>query len=412
MALINQKLTEIAHSRNLNYLAYTIGLFGITYLIWKLISLQGTDLTFRYIWIAGSIWSQGLNPYGPEYFITASNMFETFNGQPFYYPPNWWGPAQLLAIFEYQVAMEIWRFLNVTLILLSSLLLNRAFRTADIPISNSYLAFYTGLVSLMQITAVVLATGQTVVLMYFGVVLVVCGFMHSSRWQMVLGLTILLLKPQIGVALCFALLMFKRHHVTLFWTGGITFLLTLPALVSTGPIETMRSFLGGLSKHSSFPSNIAEFSTGLKNLVAHTIGAAPSSTLYMLIAIGILMVIGAIVNLKSSKLNEDMYFRSQISYLMFALSVLAFLSPIHEYDMLVLLPILMLATICELKVQAALLVIFLLMSRAGNLANIMGYASLDDERLFVSAYYTLMLIILIFVTARNLVHQLSSATSD
>ena len=50
--------------------ALAFGLFAIAtiYLVWKVIgaaALPGYD--FKYLWIAGRMWWEGLNPYGPEF---------------------------------------------------------------------------------------------------------------------------------------------------------------------------------------------------------------------------------------------------------------------------------------------------------------------------------------------------------
>ena len=108
-----KSLMDRLDKRTLDMLALSIGAFGIFYLIWKYSSLIGKDLTFKYFWLAGRLWSGGMSPYGADYQHVGESLFETFNGQPFYYPPNWWPVSGFMALFDYATATEIWRLINV-----------------------------------------------------------------------------------------------------------------------------------------------------------------------------------------------------------------------------------------------------------------------------------------------------------
>ncbi len=405
MDYLETELRKIVHWRTTKLAALVFGCAGLCYLFWKLISLQGIDLSFRYIWIAGSIWLDGGNPYGEEYFQLSSELFEGFNGQPFYYPPNWWAVAQSFALFDYSVAMEIWRFISISCVLASSLFLYRALKSSIDTVGVPYMIFYTGLVSLMQITAVVLATGQTVILMYLGMALTASGVLKTNRVLTVIGLSILLLKPQIGVPLCCALLMVRKHQITVLWTGIVGILLAAPAFVITGPVTTLKTYFNGLSQHANFPSNAPEVSTGLKNILAYTMQSTPSSTSLMIIAILVVLVVGYLANRKSEKITSERQDKFNILYMILAVSLVAFFSPLHEYDMLILLPMLLLATAFELKFQAIFLMVFIAMCRTGNIGALFGFTNHDEERIFVSVVYTIALLLLIGAAARKFYNQ-------
>ena len=226
--------------RTIKVAAAAIGLAGIFYLLWKTIALRGQDLSFRYLWFAGSLWLDGINPYGSQYQEIGHKLFASFNGQPFYYPPNWWPISTFMGKFEYQTAMEIWRTFNMLVIISSTFLLNSALKRVNINILPAYLIFYTGIVSFMQATVISLSTGQTSILMYLGVCLVIYAALTGKHIILAIGFAIVLLKPQIGVPLMIAFLPFRKHHLSIFYASVITFLFSLPALITDRSFTTFR----------------------------------------------------------------------------------------------------------------------------------------------------------------------------
>ena len=385
----------IRGQHHLSKVGLAIGMLGITYLIWKIISLQGQDLTFKYIWLAGSLWQNGLSPYSIEYQEIGHKMFTTFNGQPFYYPPNWWPFSNILAAFDYNTATEIWRVLNGLCIVSSTFLLNGALKKIDINLTPSSLVLYTGLVSLMQASAIIIATGQTTILIYFGLCLVIYSAVNSRPLWLALGLCVMLLKPQIGVVLFFAFIPFKKYHMALLYTCALTLLLMLPALITIGPFETILPYLKGLSQHSSFATNEAQNSTGLKSILYNITNFKLPSTMATLLSI--VGAVGAGLYFKKSGKENSTNF---IRYLMIIIMITAFIAPLHEYDMIIIVPLILLSAIYGVRAQWLLSLPFIILARSGNIGDLLTPENADDARYYTSVITTIALVALIIILAK------------
>ena len=385
----------IRGQHHLSKVGLAIGMLGITYLIWKVISLQGQDLTFKYIWLAGNLWQDGLNPYSIEYQEIGHKMFTAFNGQPFYYPPNWWPFSNILAAFDYTTATEIWRVLNGLCIISSTFLLNGAMKKIGINLTLSSLILYTGLVSLMQASAIIIATGQTTILIYFGLCLVIYSAVNSRPLLLALGLCVMLLKPQIGVALFFAFIPFKKYHMALLYTCVLTFLLMLPALITIGPLETILPFLKGLSQHSSFATNEAQNSTGLKSILYSITNFKLPSTMATLLSI--VGTLGAGLYFKKSDKENSTNF---ITYWMIIIMITAFVAPLHEYDMIIIAPLILLCAIYGVRAQWLLSIPFIILARSGNIGDLLTPENADDARYYTSVITTIALVAMVIILCK------------
>ncbi len=395
--------TDIHNNKWTKHPLTAIGLIGICYLAWKIVALQGEDLTFKYIWFSGSLWLDGQSPYGPEYMEMGHKLFTGFNGQPFYYPPNWWAISTFFASFDYITAMEIWRVLNGIFILSGTVILNNALRHLGIKLNIGHLIFYTGLISIMQITPVILTTGQTSLLIYLGLCLLINGILADRKWVLTLALCIIVLKPQIGVPLMAALLAFRQHHFALLRASVITIILTIPALISGGPVATITLFLKGLSKHSGFITNSPENSTGLKNILINIFNIEASSTLLTTLSIFMLFIIAMYVKRRTGWGNETLNSRKRIILMIVSLVAVGFIAPLHEYDMIMIAPVLLLTCKFDFRFQNIITLIFMLMMRPGNIANILNIHDVDQERAFIAIIMTTALtFMLVFVFIQSM----------
>ena len=389
-------IAEVFENKNLRALGVIIGILGIAYLLWKIISLNGDDLTFKYLWFAGSLWQDGLNPYGDGYIILGQKLFESFNGQPLYYPPNWWPISNLLALFEYEIAMEIWRFGSATAIITATLFLNEALKKIGIKTSKTYLIFYTGLVCFMQATVIGLSTGQTAIAMYFAFSLFIYAAICTRPVLLSIGLCILLLKPQLGVPLFFALLPFRRFHLELLYTCALTFLFILPAAITIGPLETLLPYLKGLAQYSTFAANDPLNSTGLKKVIVLIVGADLSSSVATLLSIIAAVFIGFYYSKRQMSKNSD---RNLIGFFITLISLTAFVAPLHEYDLIIVAPIMFLAKIYPINFQIFLTLAFLVLMRCGNIADLFAPTTVDEARYYTATVATFALIVIIAVNS-------------
>lgn len=390
-------IEKALENRSVRLLGLAIGVLGLSYLLWKVISLSGEDLTFKYLWFAGSLWQDGLNPYGEDYMIIGHQLFKGFNGQPLYYPPNWWPISSFLALFEYDIAMEIWRVGSAIAIIVSTFFLDKTLKIIDITLSKTYLIFFTGLVCFMQATAVGVATGQTAILLYFALSLTIYAAVHARPILLALGLCILLLKPQVGVPLFFALLPFKKFHPALLYTCALTFLFTLPALFTIGPLETILPYLKGLSQHSTFATNNPLNSTGLKKIISLLLSVGLSSSVASVLSIIVTTLTGLVYSKRQTDQSPDNDNKVLIGFFITTISLIAFIAPLHEYDLIIVAPIILLAAIYQINFQIFVTLAFLVIVRCGNIADLFAPSSVGEARYYTATIATMALIAILAI---------------
>lgn len=372
---LNKFLTELSNAKWLKLIGVLVGCVGIAYLGWKFVKLWGYDIDFKYIWLSGKLWSVGESPYSSQFQQQGQILFEVFNDSPFFYPPNWWIVSTFFGQFEYQSAVDLWRCINIGLLISSSFLLRAGMRQAGTNLSWTYLIFYTGLVSLMQATSISLAFGQTAILMYFGVCLIIYATLSHKQLWLVVGFCLILLKPHIGIALMTAYAPFKIYRTPLIFTSVATAIISLPALLSNGIINTIISYLDGLSKYDEDIVNNPQSSSGLKN-VFHLITNIQLSGLFVTF-LTILCVFVSIMFLKrrglsiSAKVGTDKH----IVLLMLSICISGVLMPLHSYDTIFIAPIILLAARFEGMSQWIFSILFLFILRSDNLATATGFYS-------------------------------------
>ena len=325
--------------------AFLLALMGLRRLLLSLYYVSGTSgYDFRYIWLAGHVWLNGEDPYSASFRRTSAML--TWDGhapEVWLYPPNWWPLSALLAFIDLGTANLLWNIGNVLLCLVASFLIVSSFRRAHtgLKCDNTVrdLLFALGaalpLIHLfgaaeLEATATVIAVGQTSLLIYFGLALLLYGIGKDSRPLCVAGLVILFLKPQIGLAFAALFLVYSQWtRRTLAVALGLSLVLALPALIShpLAPLEMVR---GIIREGDSVRPNVAQAMTGLRNVLWHTFGldvGGPVSSLFAALA----AVAGALT-IKRIYEHED---RRRVLWLCAILSAAATaaFAPLHFYDL-------------------------------------------------------------------------------
>ena len=253
---------------------------GATYYLYrKAMAVSGAaGFDFRYLWLAGELWLDGISPYGDQYqVIGAERIAKGHVPISWVYPPNWWGISAVLALFELDRSSHLWNLFNIVLLFGSSILTIRAFIAADPRLGGSglragdlapftlplILLHFCGLAAL-EASALVLAVGQTSILIYFGMALLAYGMTGRRRWGAVAGLTVIFLKPQIGLIFALAFLIWNREaRRVLLWALIVSLLLALPAFVSDPMVPL--SFLHALGGYDAFAdANRPQAMTGIR----------------------------------------------------------------------------------------------------------------------------------------------------
>lgn len=399
-------LQDSRFRRVISAAALLIGGFGIVYLFRKSIVADWSDVDFIYIWLSGHLWSQGISPYGVEFIEQGSILFDIFNGQAFFYPPSFWFISRIFATFEYQTAVEVWRWTSVSLLLLSSLLLKAGMGNAGIKISWPTIIFYTGLVSFMQGTVLTFVLGQTSIVIYFAVCLVIYSALSRNNILLAVGLCLVLLKPNVGAGLFIAFLPFAIYRKSVVLTVFGSLLMSLPALLPFGVINTIISYLTGISEHSGYIANQAQLTTGIRNIFYHLTDIEMSSTLAVLITVlGILMTM--IVIAKTSILMKEGQENEKVLFILaLSLSMIGFLAPLHVYDFMFVAPVILLTQKLGKYTQVVIFVSFLVIARSQNITFEAGIFRPHYPNLWAGSELSTMAsffnTVLIFVVAKNL----------
>ena len=74
-----------------------------------------------------------------------------------------------------------------------------------------------------------------------------------------------------------------------------------------------------------------------------------------------------------------------------------FFAPVHDYDMILVAPVLLLGAVLGTARQMLLAVPFLLLVRAGNIGDLFGPTTVDEARFYGSVVSTVALIIMVAI---------------
>ncbi len=349
------------------------GILGISaiYFLSKTLFFQGETLDFKYLWLAGELWEQGLNPYGDVYVQAGREIFTNGNVPTWMvYPPSWYPIARLLSLFPYSVANLIWLNFSMIAIVLGFFVCTDTFRRtgpAATLLETSGMVAFLGLGSIM---AIAVSVGQTSPLFFLGFALFWRGWSLQRHTAFIVGLIILMLKPNIGLP--FAILALTRPF---FWRpvligGAITILMAIPSFFPEKSISILTDYLAQLGQYGSAVWNGPANMTGLRNLV-YLISGHDMSSFLLTPTAAILSGIYGLVTLNKVDITPD-------RQLMMVLALTTFLVPMHTYDFLVLAPMLLWLHREPWKIRVALGAAMLVLLRVNNVANVTGLTYLAE----------------------------------
>jgi hypothetical protein len=232
---------------------------------------------------------------------------------------------------------------------------------------------------LMQATAIALFIGQTSILVFFGFAAMIFGILKERPLSLVVGLTFLALKPQVGIVAFLAVAAHHRDRWTILPAAGICLLATTPIAFSGNYFATVEDFLLGLPSFSRFVGNTPPNMTGLINISDFALPNFEGLPLsLMCIVAAIIFAIIIFHNLSSKKEAEIGYTQQLLAGLMLFVSSTLFLLPLHSYDLVALSILLMM--ILAIPVAGRYLIAFglLICFRPRNLLHAFGIANPKD----------------------------------
>src|SRR4029078_4810378 len=141
------------------------------YLVPKVLSILNVGsqdyFDFQLIWSAGKIWASGHNPYDGGLF-SGGESSSRHAVSTWFYPPYWYPLIAPFGLLPFQFALTVWKIINFLLLIGSTHLIARAL--ADLTQKKYWQIFLAGIgfVCFMYATAVTTWSGQTSILVYFG----------------------------------------------------------------------------------------------------------------------------------------------------------------------------------------------------------------------------------------------------
>ena len=345
---------DILEQERLKFLLITVlACLGILYLAPKILSILNVSLDdyfdFQLFWQAGKSWASGQNPYDGIPIPSADDPHRTAVST-WFYPPYWYPLIVPFGVMPFQAALTVWKILNFILLIISTHLLARAL--ADMT-GKKYLMLFVGgiaFVSFMYATAVTVWSGQSSILVYFGLAALTFGLLKERAPMVVVGLIFLALKPQIGLLAFVAMLALRRYRWTVIPAGMIC-LLSGAAVALTADLRgSIEGFLVNLTRHSEHSANTPPHLTGLIHLLDSVFSLPNASLVALVIYLAGILVVAALFHYSPfNSSNENDNVEQSVATLLLFIAFSLFIIPFHYYDMLALVAVFMIIVAVPLQ---------------------------------------------------------------
>ena len=322
---------------------------------------------FRYFWVAGRVWIEGVNPYGPDLPRLSAEMIPEGHVPTIWpYPPTLWLPTVLPALFPFEIAWKLWLGLYVLTMILTSGIVAAGLPALRLPVGAGraltvprplFFALHLGLMASGEASLLGFTSGQVTGLIYLGAALMLVGIHRGRDWAAIAGLTILFMKPHIGAAIAVGLLISgARGRRLVLWAVVASVVLMLPAL-AIAPTAVF-DWLQGLARYDGVnTANIPAAMTGVQNLIWHSSGAEIGSFAASLICLAVAAALAVWLR-RGAVIAEN----ARLAHLAAAMILIALAAaPLHIYDFILfgaVLPLIALPT--GARVVAATLALIML----------------------------------------------------
>ena len=327
---------------------------------------------FRYFWVAGRVWLEGLSPYGPDLPRLSAEMIpEGHVPRIWPYPPTLWLPTAFPALFPFETAWRIWLGLHGVAMILASAVIAVGLPALRISLGAGrefavprplFFALHLGLMAYGEANLLSANSGQVTGLLYLGAAVMMVGLYHDRDKTAIVGLTILLMKPHIGAAVALGLLISgARGRRLVLWAAVASVVLMLPAL-AIAPTAIF-DWLRGLARYDGENSaNLPEAMTGLRNLLWEFGGLTLGNLAASLAGLAVSGVVAVWLCRKDRRGDAPLTDEGRLTRLSAAMILAALAAaPLHLYDFVLLgvaLPLLPL--LAPARVFAALIAILML----------------------------------------------------
>ena len=346
-----------------------VAAIGVAYLLYAGLKPSAPHADFNYYWLAGKMWSQGLDPYGPLFPIEGHKLGEvTFPAVYWAYTPNWWPISWLVSRLPLHVATYIWMGLTLVAVAAGCEVLRRARGVVGLSATRDQFLLLFCFVGLSSFASTTMMWGNVALFIMAGACLLAYGLATRSNVIVAAALAILLLKPHIGLPAVAAVAMSRGGWKPALWAGIAAALMATPALLSTSP-EGILHGLGQVDRfYEGYDVNSPPSQTGLAHFIFVLSGRVAPGTVMVAVAI----VSAAGLSLLARWREDGTSTVATTSAVLFAgLASSAMFLRLHVYDLAMLLPLIALASGRERLVTALVGIGALLFFRPENLATLL-----------------------------------------
>jgi hypothetical protein len=334
---------------------------------------------FYHFVVAGRLWGAGLDAYGPAFLPTGRDVLAA-DSYPFAYPPNWWLFAVGLGALKVETAVAIWNLLGIAAAASASVLLARTVLRLQGAISAWQLCLFVLFASTSDAMADTLRLGQPSLFILLGFALLLHGIADGRRSVQVAGLTLLMLKPQVGLLFVGLIAMRRETRGAAALSMGLTAVLCMPLLLAVGVGETVSSaanLFHNLRLYGQSPWNAPLHTGGLPHVLAYAGIGLPAAS--MLIA----AVAAAAWMLRQPQDEERR--GSVVRFWLVSVAALVGIVPLHGYDYVFAFTcLLLLPMIPDRQSRTFLLLAVVLIWIPSNLAKIAVPAPMTVDDLWVA----------------------------
>ncbi len=327
---ISASIAAQAHALVTQHFRLAAGLFGLTAIascVHAVAFQRLPEVDFRYFWLAGRMWGLGLDPYSPAFATTGATLLPKGSGVYYWlYPPAWWSICTPLSLLGLQDALTVWRVIGCLAALAgTALVVSSLTEGQPRPLRAVAMAGTCALAVAIEATRNALVGGQSSLIVYFGVALLVTGRLRASKPLFVCGMVLALLKPQVGLPLLLVFATVREYRRLALTALAVTLVLAAPQWVVHGPILSLRELLSNMKQFDTLPSNTPLTLSGPAHLLARAGVTLPTRAAFGLALAGLLP---AVWLLRRAPRAPD--------GLLLALAVIVGLAPLHNYDMTLL----------------------------------------------------------------------------
>ena len=296
---------------------------------------------FRYFWLAGQMWADGVSPYGATFHETGQRLITEGHIPVIWpYPPSTWALFFWLGYFDFAEAWKIWLALKISAVLMASAVLAVAlpldrmpgFAAQSLRLTRfGFFCAHLAIMALLEATLLDLFSGQTAAFIYLGAAFLIAGLSWQNKMLAAAGLAVVMMKPQIGAVFALGLMLYGREGLGLVFRAALISVLLIvpPAIIEPNVVFDWLAAVAGYDG-AHFANTVAMMS-GLRHLVWLLSGVDMGNLAAMVLT----LVAGAAVALQfrfQTPADDRAWCLSAVDLMIVECVLVLALSPLHLYD--------------------------------------------------------------------------------